>query len=280
MNQLRAARWTPTVLAAACTLVPLAFLALVAPRITPPLLVSLALAYGAVVTAVALAAHATVRAELGANAKRAIMAVSCGIALGAVSFFFARGAVAGSLRDVATGLGSTGAILLAATTIGAVVGSRVPHRGHLLPVALVSTAVDLWSALAPEGPTRALATTPDPAWLRVLAASAPIAPSRAMEPMLGFADAIFAALYLAAAKRHALSLARTTAAVTLGLVAAGIVAVIARKPLPALPFLAVFVVLLVRESRDVPREDRSAALVAALLVVAACARLLWLYAGR
>lgn len=244
------------------------------------MLASLALAFGAVVAAVTIASHATVRAELGAHVTRALLAIAAGLSLGAVSFAFARGASAGSLRDVATGLGSTGAILLTATTIGAVVGSRVPHRGHLLPVALVSTAVDLWSALAPEGPTRALATTPDPAWLRVLAASAPVAPSRAMEPMLGFADAIFAALYLAAAKRHALSLWRTTAAVALGLVAAGIVAVIAKKPLPALPFLGIFVVLFVRESRDVQREDRSAVLVAALLVLVACTRLLWLYTGR
>jgi hypothetical protein len=101
-----------------------------------------------------------------------------------------------------------------------------------------------------------------------------------MEPMLGFADAIFAALYLAAARRHSLSLSRTTAAVALGLVSAGVVAVIVKKPLPALPFLGIFVVLFVRESRDVQREDRGAVLVAALLVLAACARLLWLYAGR
>jgi hypothetical protein len=269
----------PALLAAAA-LAPLATLALIAPKIAPPMLASLALAYSAVIVAVALAARGAVLASLGASARRAVPAIAVGTALGALSFFFALGSRGGSARDVLGGLGSTAAILLTATTVGAVVGSRVPHRGHLLPVALVSTAVDLWSALAPEGPTRALATAPDPAWLRILAASAPIAPSRAMEPMLGFADVIFAALYLSAARRHSLSLARTTIAVSLGLAAAGVVAVLLRKPLPALPFIGLFVVFLVRESRDVAREDRGAVAFAAALVLAACARLLWLYAGR
>lgn len=267
-------------LGALLTLGPVALLALVAPLVRVPLYASLALSFSCTVAAVALSAHAAQRHAFGERVPRSIVAIFTGILAAVVSFFFARGAVAGSLRDVLTGLGSTAAILIAANAIGSLVGWRVPRAGHLLPVALVSSAVDLWSVFAPEGPTRAIATAPDPAVLRVLAASAPVAPSRAMEPMLGFADVIFAALYLSAARRHQLSLARTTAAIVVGLLVAGLVAVLLRRALPALPFIGLCVVLFVRDSRSVPREDRPALWVAVSLLLAACARLAWNKLGR
>jgi len=267
-------------LAALLTLGPVALLALVAPLVHVPLYASLALSFSCTVAAVALSAHAAQRHAFGERVPRSIVAIFTGILAAVVSFFFARGAVAGSLRDVLTGLGSTAALLIAANAIGSLVGWRVPRAGHLLPVALVSSAVDLWSVFAPEGPTRAIATAPEPAVLRVLAASAPVAPSRAMEPMLGFADVIFAALYLSAARRHQLSLARTTAAIVVGLLVAGLVAVLLRRALPALPFIGLCVVLFVRDSRSVPREDRPALWVAASLLLAACARLAWNKLGR
>ncbi len=261
-------------------LAPVSALALVAPWLPLPTLLALALAYGCTVSAVLLSAHAAVRARVGARVGPTLALALAGVLSSVLAFALARGAHPGSARDVFSGLLSTAAILVFANAVGSLVGARVPHHGHLLPVALVSSAVDLWSALAPEGPTRALATAPDPAWLRVLAASAPVAPSRAMEPMLGVADAIFAALYLTAVRRHEIPLARMTAALGLGLLAAGAVAVALARPLPALPFIGLLVVALVPESRRVPREDRGATLFAAGLVALACARLAWLWIGR
>jgi hypothetical protein len=101
-----------------------------------------------------------------------------------------------------------------------------------------------------------------------------------MEPMLGFADAIFAALYLAAARRHGLSTRRATIAVAIGLFAAGTVAVALRRPLPALPFVGTIVVTLIPEARRVPPEDRPALFVATALVLLACARVAWIFVGR
>jgi hypothetical protein len=262
------------------SLAPLALLALLAPWLPLPLLAALVLAYSCVVASVTIASHAAALAGLGANPLRATLAALVGLLLGALALASSRGVNPGAPRDVLAGLASTCAILLVATSVGASVGWRVPHRGHLLPVALVSTAVDLWSVFSPEGPTRALASAPDPAWLRALAASAPVPPSRAMEPMLGFADAIFAALYLAAAHRHRLSTRRATFAVALGLFAAGAVAVALRRPLPALPFVGAMVVALIPEGRRVPSEDRPALFVAAALVLLACARLAWIFVGR
>ncbi len=268
------------ILLALAALSPLAALALAAPLVRISLAFSLAISFSCTIATVAIGAHAAQHARLGERVARSIVSVLAGIVTGAVAFYFARGAGAGSLRDVASGLGATAAILLVATAVGALVGWRVPLPGHLLPVALVSSAVDLWSVFAPEGPTRAIAEAPDPAVLRVLAVSAAVAPSRAMEPMLGFADVIFASLYLSAARRHGLSLARTTAAIIAGLLLAGFVAVLLRRPLPALPFLGLCVVLFVRGSRAVPREDRAAVWVAAGLLVAACGRLAYLRLGR
>lgn len=262
-------------LLALSSLAPLAALAMSAPWIRVPLVFSLMISFSCTIATVAIGAHAAQGNRLGERVVRSVVTLFAGLCTGAIAFYFARGSTAGSLRDVLTGLGATAAILLVATPVGALVGWRVPVAGHLLPVALVSSAVDLWSVFAPEGPTRAIAAAPDPAVLRILAVSASVAPSRAMEPMLGFADVIFASLYLTAARRHALSLTRTTAAIIVGLFAAGAAAVLVQKPLPALPFIGLFVVLFVRGSRDVPREDRAAMWVAVGLLVAACARLAW-----
>jgi hypothetical protein len=260
---------------ALCALAPVALLVLVAPAVRIPLHASLVLSFACTVAAVALSAHAAQIHALGERVGRSVIAMVTGIVTAMLSFYFARGAIAGSLRDVLTGLGSTAAILITANAIGSLVGWRVPKAGHLLPVALVSSAVDLWSVFAPEGPTHAIATAPDPALLRLLAASAPIAPSRAMEPMLGFADVIFAALYLTAARRHQLSLARMTTAIVVGLLVAGLLAMLLGRALPALPFVGLSVVLFVREGRSVPREDRPALWVAVALLLAAFSRLVW-----
>jgi hypothetical protein len=274
MNPSRSALFALTSLA------PIATLALLAPWLRVPVLAAIGLGFGSTVAAVLLSAHAAVRAELGLALRSTLRIAGAGLLLSALALALGRGCVPGSARDVLTALLSTAAILLFANAVGSLVGTRVPHSGHLLPVAFVSSAVDLWSVLAPEGPTRAITVAPDPAWLRVLAASAPIVPSRAMEPMLGMADAVFAALYLSAVRRHGISLGRVTIALAAGLVSAGVAVVALARPLPALPFLGLFVVLLVPEARRVPTQDRKAALFSVVLLAVALARLAWVARGR
>jgi hypothetical protein len=259
---------------------PIAGLALLAPWLRVPVLAAIALGFGSTVATVLLASHAAIRARLGHDVRSTLRVAALGVLLSALALALGRGCVPGSPRDVLTGLLSNGAILLFANALGTLVGARVPHGGHLLPVALVSSAVDLWSVLAPEGPTRAITVAPDPAWLRVLAASAPIVPSRAMEPMLGMADGVFAALYLSAIRRHDLSLTRATIALAAGLLSAGVAVVLLARPLPALPFLGLFVLLLVPEARRVPAQDRKAALFSLVMLVVALVRLGWVARGR
>lgn len=229
-------------------------------------LASLALAYGCCATATCVAAW------VASRARETPTIAHTGIGILAAILLAIAGFVLSPNLDPWAAFASSAAVLLLGSTVGVAVGSRVPAASHLLVVALLSSAVDLWSALSPEGPTHALATTPDPRWLRVLAVSAAVDAQRHIEPMLGVGDGIFAGLYLAAAVKHRLSIARMSLAVWLGLIAAGAAVLLLRRPLPALPFVGFFVVIFHAEVRRVAREDRRATTVAWLALVAAIVR--------
>ena len=176
-----------------------------------------------------------------------------------------------SWSELFSGLVGSFGVLALGIWMGRSIGSRVAHPAHLLAVAFASGAVDIWSTLSPAGPTHAIAERGSTALLRVLTLSAPIAPDRAPESMLGIGDVIFAALYVAAAERHALSRIRTLSAVAAGLLLAGGVAVAMRRPVPALPFVGAAVVALQSGTWRVLRRDVLPTAVAGAAFVAAVA---------
>ncbi len=148
----------------------------------------------------------------------------------------------------------TAMLLGAGTSIGAMVGSRIDRAGHLVVVAVVSGLVDAFSVLHPSGPTAQLVQIETA--LSVLVLPWPIVGTDRIEPILGLGDVVFAALYVAAARKHGLSLRRTVIALALGLGATLIAVLVSGIGLPALPFLGVSIVAAHPEARRIPREDR------------------------
>lgn len=168
----------------------------------------------------------------------------------------------------------TAGLLLGATLVGAVVGCAIEHPGHLIFVAIVSSAADVFSVFHDAGPSHAIVESE--AALSVLALPWPMLGTSQIEPLLGAGDVVFTALYVAAARSHRLSLGRT--AVALGLAFAvtmgAVVALMA--PVPALPFLGLAMVLAHPAARRPPQQDARrgwlvtgavVALVAALFVL-------------
>lgn len=166
-------------------------------------------------------------------------------------------------------LGATG-IIFAASAIGTQVGSRVESPGHILPVALLSAAVDLWSVTAASGPTHIIVQTP--AALRLLTITASVPGTPLPDPQIGFGDVVFAALYHAIGARHALSIRRTAAAIFAGIIVAGITAAALAAPVPALPALGLAMVAAHSEARRVPATDRKTAFFTGALLIASIAR--------
>jgi hypothetical protein len=266
---------SPLARALAIALAPVALLAALSPWLRVPALAALAVAYLAVTFAIVTGAGTAPHAVLapfrrgGLAALSGIAAMVCGYALPHVAHH-----TVGS--EVASGLIGTAGVLLLGTTVGAIVGTRIQQPGHLLAVALASSAADIWSVAAPEGVTRAIVEAPDPALIRLMAVSAAVPPSRVPEAVIGLGDVIFTALYAAASARHGLPRARTLAAVAAGILLAGVMVVVAKRPLPALPFIGAMVVLMQPRAREVPRRDRGATWVAAGIVVVAVARVMLL----
>jgi hypothetical protein len=161
-------------------------------------------------------------------------------------------------------------LLAVASVLGGAIGSRVEVAGHLAAVALVSSAVDLWSVTSTAGPTHHIMRSP--ALLRLLTVSVAIPPSREPQPAIGFGDAVFVALYLAAGARFALPRARMIAALWVGIVGSGALALALERPVPALPLIGLMVLATQPLARDVPRADRRATLLAAVMLVASAAR--------
>lgn len=193
----------------------------------------------------------------------ALVAVAAGVALVAVAL---------RLPPVASGFAGSLGLLAIAWALGGAIGSRMEAPGHLAAVALVSAAVDLWSVTSPSGPTNHIVRSP--ALVRLLTVSVAVPPLRAPQSMVGVGDAVFVALYLAAAERFALSRGRTAAALAAGIVASGLLAMALERPVPALPLMGLMVLVTQPRARDVPAADRRATMLAAAMLIASVARAL------
>jgi hypothetical protein len=145
-------------------------------------------------------------------------------------------------------------LLALGSLVGGMIGSRVQAPGHLLFVALVSSAADIFSVYAPIGPTGAMIDSP--VALNLLALPWPMLGTDFVPPVLGVGDVIFASLYRGAARAHQLSPARTLIALVVAFALTLAALLATEAPIPALPFLGLTFVMAHPQARHVPEADR------------------------
>lgn len=152
------------------------------------------------------------------------------------------------------------ALLLGGTCLGGVVGGRIEHPGHLLVVAIVFTIADSFSVLHEAGPTAAIVASETMLPLVALPWPQLGADEPTIAPILGVGDVVAAALFAAVAKRHGLDLRRTAAALFVGLEVAMALVITLERPIPALPTMALAVLVAHPEARRLRPADRRQAL--------------------
>jgi hypothetical protein len=158
------------------------------------------------------------------------------------------------------------ALLAAGSSVGALVGGRIQHAGHLGVVAIVSSLADVVSVFHEAGPTAQVAQSAPV--LSLLALSAPMIGTADVPPLLGVGDVVMASLYASAAARFALAERRTWVALAIGLAGAMLAVLLLELALPALPFLGLAIIVAHPETRLPPRHERRQAALGVALVVA------------
>jgi hypothetical protein len=253
-------RWVGVADAAALVLV---LASLAAPHVPASPLVAYLVAFTAVAASVVATALATPRLT-----RAALPAVLAAVALLVLVHVFglARGA------NVAGAALVTISLLLGGTCLGAVVGGRIEHPGHLLVVAIVFTLADSFSVFHEAGPTAAIVASETMLPLVALPWPQLGAETPTIAPLLGVGDVVAAALFAAVARRHGLSLGRTAVALFVGLELAMALVVTMARPIPALPTMALAILVAHPEARRLRPADRRQALlglaVLALVLVA------------
>lgn len=148
------------------------------------------------------------------------------------------------------------ALLVFGSLVGAAVGGRVDHAGHLVLLAWVASVVDVGSVFAPEGPTAQIIASPEVA-LPLVTLSWPIFGTSSIEPLIGLGDVTIAALYGALARATRLPRLRVVVGLLGGFALTFGALVVFERALPALPMLSLGVVLaLAPHSLRVPVADR------------------------
>ncbi|MFT3921040.1 MAG: hypothetical protein QM778_00765 [Myxococcales bacterium] len=187
--------------------------------------------------------------------------------LGALLLALAFTALRGSAPGAWTGAALTTALLAGGTAIGAALGARIEHAGHLLAVALVSGLADLWSAHA--GPTARMVADAisRPERLALFALPWPLWGTGTIQPVLGVGDVVFVALYLATFRRHGLSRVRACVGMGAGF-ALGLGLLLGlERAVPLLPLLGAGAICADRRARAL--EKRELVLVVAVTAVLA-----------
>lgn len=178
------------------------------------------------------------------------------------------------LPDLEMAVAVTACLLLGCTLLGSIVGSAIEHAGHLVFVAIVSAAADVFSVFHPSGPSAAIVQSETA--LSVLALPWPMLGTAAIEPLLGAGDVVFTALYVASARRHGLAMGRTLLALTAAFAMTMVCVIVLEVAVPALPFLGLAMVAAHPEARRPPLRDRNRGYAMAAAVVAVVAGLLLL----
>lgn len=197
-------------------------------------------------------------------------ALLCALAAGGLYALASRAASPSNAALLTLSLGCLAALL------GAALGARIEKPGQLAAVALVSAIADLWSVFDTSAPSARFAeqAIAEPDRLALFALPFPLLGTPLIPAVIGAGDVVFAALYVAAFRAHALSVRRVLlglgAAFALGLVGL----LVTRAPLPLLPLLGAAAVASEPAARSLTgREWRTVFFVCAALVVAIALRL-------
>jgi hypothetical protein len=148
-----------------------------------------------------------------------------------------------------------GALYAIGSLVGALVGSRIEHAGHLLFVVVVSSLADTFSVAAPEGPSAQIASSA--VALSYLAVSFPMLGTPDIAPLLGVGDLVFASLYVSASRAHDLPMRRTWIALGAAFLVTMLVVIWLELPVPALPFMGVAMLIAQPLTRVPPVRDRA-----------------------
>lgn len=160
----------------------------------------------------------------------------------------------------------TASLLLAGTTAGGVVGGAIQRAGHLIVVAIVSSLVDVFSVLHPEGPTQNVLQVERAVALLIL--PWPMLGTSDIRPILGVGDVVFAALYFAACEKHGLPMIRTATSLVIALALTMLTVLVTGIGIPALPFFGAAIVLAHPRARRLEGKERKQALFGVLFLAA------------
>jgi hypothetical protein len=125
-------------------------------------------------------------------------------------------------------------LLAAATAGGALIARQIVKPSHLVAVAVLGAAVDLWSVSA--GVTKEITASPHTCYYFLLNWPLP-GKGGVTYPLIGATDFLFVALFLTTVRRFGLPLARNVAGLAAAMTASVLSAVLLGRGLPALPFL-------------------------------------------
>jgi hypothetical protein len=144
---------------------------------------------------------------------------------------------------------NTATLVILTFSVGFWLAGEIEKVGHLIPVCILGTLVDIWSVF--HGPSKQVAgqvmqhqqrmaetgvRTPPPI-VDFLILHWPYPGANMMATLLGLGDLVFVAMFLAASRRFGLSLWKAFLLILAGLALSTAVAIWWSKPVPALPFI-------------------------------------------
>ncbi len=135
--------------------------------------------------------------------------------------------------------------------IGKIVALGVNQRSYLIPLTLVASVTDLWSAWG--GPTHVIVR--EPLLQNYFLITYPLLGSNAILPTLGLGDITFLALYFGLLPQYKLKVRATSWAIILAFLAVFLLSLLAEKDLPAIPFISAAFLTVNWKQLEFKKED-------------------------
>lgn len=165
---------------------------------------------------------------------------------------------------IAGGTGVLISLLAGGSMLGAIVGARIAHPGHILVVASVSTLADLYSVFHRAGLSAVVVENERALSLLAIPWALASRDGRVdLQPVLGIGDVIMISVYLVVARRYALPLPSFLAGflIAFGIVFALLTVPDDPIPVPVLPFLGIAAILAHPRARQLRPQDRKQAVI-------------------